>query len=121
VAEEALREKEEKNAMQEELDHLRSFMDIAEESVGELNRLKEENQQLIAMIRSQKNDQECRLSSLDGSFESRGIFDENHLVHERISSLMRENEQNNISMRTLKVSLREGTPQDGAHANARNF
>jgi hypothetical protein len=94
--------------MQEELDHLRSLMDIAEESVGELNRLKEENQQLTAMIRYQ-NDQGSRLSSIDVPFEIRGRSDEDHLMHERISALMRENEQNNISMRTLQVSSREDT------------
>ncbi len=106
VSKEAFSQKEENNAMQEELDHLRSLMDIAEESVGELNRLKEENQQLTAMIRSQ-NDQDSRLSSIDVPFEIRGRCDEDHLMHERISALMRENEQNNISMRTLQVSSRE--------------
>jgi chromosome segregation ATPase len=108
VSKEAFIQREEKNAMQEELDHLRSLMDIAEESVGELNRLKEENQQLTAMIRYQ-NDQGSRLSSIDVPFEIRGRSDEDHLMHERISALMRENEQNNISMRTLQVSSREDT------------
>lgn len=102
VSKEAFIQREERNAMQEELDHLRSLMDIAEESVGELNRLKEENQQLTAMIRYQ-NDQGSRLSSIDVPFEIRGRSDED-LMHERISALMRENEQNNISMRTLQVS-----------------
>ena len=102
VSKEAFIQREERNAMQEELDHLRSLMDIAEESVGELNRLKEENQQLTAMIRYQ-NDQGSHLSSIDVPFEIRGRSDED-LMHERISTLMRENEQNNISMRTLQVS-----------------
>ena len=113
VSKEAFNQREEKNAMQEELDHLRSLMDIAEESVGELNRLKEENQQLTAMIRSH-NDHDSRLSSIDVPFEIRGRCDEDHLMHERISALMRENEQNNISMRTLQVSFREDTLKDSS-------
>ena len=52
------------------------------------------------------------MSSVDVPFEIRGGrltndksgYNEGEHVHERISALMRENEQNNISMRTLQVS-----------------
>jgi hypothetical protein len=104
ASKEAFNHRKEMNLMKEELDQLRSLMDIAEESVGELNRLKEENQRLIGMIRSQ-NDQDSRLSSIDVPFEIRGRYNEDQFVHERISALMRENEHNNISMRTLQVSF----------------
>jgi hypothetical protein len=104
ASKEASNHREEKNLMKEELDQLRSLMDIAEDSVGELNRLKEENLQLIGMIRSQ-NDHDSRLSSIDVPFEIRGRYNEDHFMHERISALMRENEHNNISMRTLQVSF----------------
>lgn len=114
VSKEAFSTRVEKNAMQEELDHLRSLMDIAEESVSELNRLKEENKQLIGMIRSQ-NDQDSRLSSFGVPFEIRGGYNQDDIMHERISALMRENEQNNISMRTLQVSSRKDTPHKNVH------
>jgi hypothetical protein len=91
--------------MKDELNHLRSLMDIAEESIGELNRLKEENQQLMDMIRSQNNDQQSHISSLGASYEIKGMSDNDHLMYERISALMRENEHNNITMRTLQVSV----------------
>merc|ERR1712194_581329 len=79
-------------------------MDVAEESVSELSRLKEENKQLNEMVRLQ-NEQEH--SSFDVPHEIRGRrFANDHIedpfMHERISALMRENEQNNISMRTLQ-------------------
>jgi chromosome segregation ATPase len=106
VSKETLRENEEKNAMKDELNHLRSLMDIAEESIGELNRLKEENQRLMDMIRAQNNDQ-LNVSSLDASYEIKGMSDNDHLMYERISTLMRENEHNNISMRTLQVSFEQ--------------
>jgi len=105
VSKKTLRENEEKNAMKDELNHLRSLMDIAEESIGELNRLKEENQRLMDMIRSQNNDQHSHISSLGASNEIKGMSDNDHLMYERISALMRENEHNNISMRTLQVSF----------------
>ena len=92
--------------MKDELNHLRSLMDIAEESIGELNRLKEENQRLMDMIRAQNNDQ-LNVSSLDASYEIKGMSDNDHLMYERISTLMRENEHNNISMRTLQVSFEQ--------------
>jgi peptidoglycan hydrolase CwlO-like protein len=105
VSKQSLKENEEKNAMKDELNHLRSLMDIAEESIGELNRLKEENQQLMDMIRSQNNDQQSHISSLGASYEIKGMSDNDHLMYERISALMRENEHNNITMRTLQVSV----------------
>jgi len=89
--------------MQGELDYLRSLMDIAEESVGELNRLKEENNILNETLRTQ-NELGSRMSTAD----------DDHFMHERISTLMRENEQNNISMRTLQaenVSLKNSIEQ----------
>jgi hypothetical protein len=45
------------------------------------------------------------VSSLDASYEIKGMSDNDHLMYERISTLMRENEHNNISMRTLQVSF----------------
>ena len=89
--------------MQGELDYLRSLMDIAEESVGELNRLKEENNKLNETLRTQ-NELDSRMSTAD----------DDHFMHDRISTLMRENEQNNISMRTLQaenVSLKSSIEQ----------
>jgi len=107
----------ENQAIQNELTQLRSLMDIAEESVGELHRLKQENKQLNETIKSHsQNDHISRMSSVDvpvsfeikgGRFtynDSSGYNDGDHFMHERISALMRENEQNNISMRTLQVS-----------------
>ncbi len=88
----ASKQRELNNKMQGELDHLHSLMDIAEESVSELNRLKKENSKLNESLRTQ-NEQDSRVS----------IADEDPLMHERISTLMRENEQNNISMRTLQA------------------
>ncbi|KAL7553898.1 hypothetical protein ACHAWF_017243 [Thalassiosira exigua] len=102
---EASNQKEENMAMKEELDHLRGLMDIAEESISELNCLKEENKKLNDTIRS-KNGNGSRSSTEDEPFEIRSGLandDENsRFMHERISALMRENEQNNISMRTLQ-------------------
>jgi DNA repair exonuclease SbcCD ATPase subunit len=99
----ASKQRELNNKIQGELDHLHSLMDIAEESVSELNRLKKENSKLSETIRTQ-NEQDSRMS----------ITDEDHFMHERISTLMRENEQNNISMRTLQaenVSLKSSIEQ----------
>ena len=99
----ASKQRELNNKMQGELDNLRSLMDIAEESVGELNRLKEENNILNETLRTQ-NELGSRMSTAD----------DDHFMHERISTLMRENEQNNISMRTLQaenVSLKNSIEQ----------
>jgi len=117
ATQDASTQREENKAIQNELTQLRSLMDIAEESVGELNRLKDENKQLNYTIKSHsQNDHISRMSSVDvpASFEikggrythndSSGYNDGDHFMHERISALMRENEQNNISMRTLQVS-----------------
>ena len=107
---EASTQRRENKSLRDELDELRKLMDVAEESVSELNRLKEENKQL--KTQSQYNDHVSRMSSVDVPFEIRGErltndhsgYNEGEHVHERISALMRENEQNNISMRTLQVS-----------------
>ena len=80
------------NKMQGELGHLRSLMDIAEESVCELNRIKEENSKLNETLRTH-TEHDSRVSTSD----------DDQFMHERISTLMRENEQNNISMRTLQA------------------
>ena len=117
ATQDASTQREENKAIQNELTQLRSLMDIAEESVGELNRLKDENKQLNDTIKSHsQNDHISRMSSVDvpvsfeikgGRFthnDSSGYNDGDHFMHERISALMRENEQNNISMRTLQVS-----------------
>ncbi|KAL9190555.1 hypothetical protein ACHAXT_000261 [Thalassiosira profunda] len=104
--EDALKQIRENKAMKSELANLRGLMDIAEESVNELNRLKEENKQLNGMIKSQ-HDHESRVSSIGVPAEIRdkrnaNANEEDRFMHGRISTLMRENEQNNISMRTLQ-------------------
>ncbi len=89
--------------MQGELNHLRSLMDVAEESVCELNRLKDENNKLNETLRTH-TEHDSRVSTAD----------DDQYMHERISTLMRENEQNNISMRTLQaenVSLKSSIEQ----------
>jgi hypothetical protein len=99
----ASKQRDMNNKMQGELDHLRSLMDIAEESVCELNRLKEENNKLNETLRTH-TEHDSRVSTAD----------DDQFMHERISTLMRENEQNNISMRTLQaenVSLKSSIEQ----------
>ena len=88
-----------------ELAHLRDVMSIAEESVGELHRLRQENEYLKRSL-----NMPCGPGALSTSFESKGgkrstdsiNFEDDRFVHERISALMRENEQSNISMRSLQ-------------------
>ena len=122
ASDEASNLREENKSMKRELDHLRRLMDIAEESVGQLNRLKEENKRLNDIVRAQ-TDQDSRISSVEVPLEIRGrrvtndnsFSHEDHFMHERISALMRENEHNNISMRTLQVSHRTGMGDDNVH------
>ena len=88
----------ENKSLKVELAHLRDVMSIAEESVGELHRLRQENEYLRRSLNRQRGHE-----TLSSSVESKpnGI-DEDQIIHERISALMRESEQGNISMRTLQ-------------------
>ncbi|KAL7543933.1 hypothetical protein ACHAXR_013359 [Thalassiosira sp. AJA248-18] len=116
---EASDQRGENAAMKNELDHLRSLMDIAEESVGQLNRLKEENKQLNDMIRTKEQnsrgfDVPLEIRSSRFTNDNSISYEDGNFVHERISSLMRENEQNNISMRSLQnenVTLKSSIDQ----------
>lgn len=111
----ATTQKEQNDALNREVENLRGLMDIAEESVSELNRLKAENERLNDTIRSQSAGFSSRGSQLDIPFEiqerrvgydamSVAKQDEDNFMLERVSTLMRENENNNISMRALQVS-----------------
>jgi hypothetical protein len=100
----ASKQESENKSLKSELAHLRDVMSIAEESIGELQRLRQENDHLKRQLSNQRGH-----GALSTSFESREIrsvnstgFEDERFVHERISALMRENEQSNISMRTLK-------------------
>ncbi len=100
-------------SLQNELSQLRGIIDVAEESVNEVNRLRIENDQLQESIRSQR-DQQTHDTSFEVPLEIRGKTNTNNVsflhdadeyfMRERVTALMRENEQNNISMRTLQVS-----------------
>ena len=99
----ASKQQSENKSLKAELAHLRDVMLIAEESVGDLQRLRQDNEYL------QKQLNQYRHGALSTSFESRGRrsvdsvgYEDDRFVHERISALMRENEQSNISMRTLQ-------------------
>ena len=111
----ATTQREQNEALKREVENLRGLMDIAEESVSELNRLKEVNERLNDTIRSQSAGCSSRGSRLDIPFEiqerrfaydamSVAKHDEDNFMLERVSTLMRENENNNISMRALQVS-----------------
>ena len=98
------KQQSENKSLKVELAHLRDVMSIAEESVGELHRLRQENEYL-----KRSRNVSYGPSALSTSFESRGKrsvdsinFEDDRFVHERISALMRENEQSNISMRALQ-------------------
>lgn len=92
----------ENKSLKVELAHLRDIMSIAEESVGELHRLRQENECLQRSLNMRHGALSSSFESKDKrSFESIGI-DEDQIIHERISALMRESEQGNISMRTLQ-------------------
>jgi hypothetical protein len=102
--EDSSKHQSENKSLKVELAHLRDVMSIAEESVGELQRLRQENEYLQRSLHNQRGH-----APLSTSFESRGRhsvdsigLDEDRFVHERISALMRENEHSNISMRTLQ-------------------
>ncbi|KAL3800476.1 hypothetical protein HJC23_011713, partial [Cyclotella cryptica] len=102
--EDASKHQAENKSLKVELSHLRDVMGIAEESVGELQRLRQENESLQRALNNQSGH-----GMLSTSFEIHGKrsadsvgFDDDRFVHERISALMRENEHNNISMRTLQ-------------------
>lgn len=104
---------DENTTLQNELNHLRGIIDVAEESVNEVNRLRIENDQLQESIRSQR-EQQTHDTSFEVPSEIRGKSNANNVsfLHDadeyfmkgRVTALMRENEQNNISMRTLQVS-----------------
>eukprot|EP00986_Skeletonema_menzelii_P010914 scaffold5460_cov91-Skeletonema_menzelii.AAC.1 len=108
---EAKLHRDENKTLQNELSHLRGVIDVAEESVNEVNRLRIENDQLQESIRSQQ-DQQTHDTSFEVPFEIRGKRNANNVsflhdadeyfMRERVTALMRENEQNNISMRTLQ-------------------
>jgi len=110
---EAKIQRDENMTLQNELSHLRGIIDVAEESVNEVNRLRIENDQLHESIRSQQ-DQQTQDASFEVPFEIRGKNNVNNVsflhdadeyfMKERVTALMRENEQNNISMRSLQVS-----------------
>lgn len=98
------KQESENKSLKAELAHLRDVMSIAEESIGELQRLRQENDYLKRQVSNHRG-----RGALSTSFESRERrsvdsigFDDERFVHERISALMRENEQSNISMRTLQ-------------------
>jgi hypothetical protein len=113
ATEEAKIQRDENTTLQSELSHLRGIIDVAEQSVDEVNRLRIENEQLLQeSIRSQR-DQQTQDTSFEVPFEVRGKRnfnvsflneDDDYFMKERITALMRENEQNNISMRSLQVS-----------------
>lgn len=104
---------DENTTLQNELNHLRGIIDVAEESVNEVNRLRIENDQLQESIRSQR-EQQTHDTSFEVPSEIRGKSNANNVsflrdadeyfMKGRVTALMRENEQNNISMRTLQVS-----------------
>ena len=81
--------------------------------MNEVNRLRIENDQLQESIRSQR-EQQTHDTSFEVPSEIRGKSNANNVsfLHDpdeyfmkgRVTALMRENEQNNISMRTLQVS-----------------
>jgi len=98
ASDEAYNLKEEKKEMQIELDNMRSLMDIAEESVGELKLLKQENEKLNDSLKLQY--EQDSHDNVGNQFTN--DMEDDYFVHERISALMRENEQNNISMKTLR-------------------
>lgn len=111
----ATTQREKNEALKREVENLRGLMDIAEESVSELNRLKVVNERLNDTLRSQSAGCSSRGSRLDIPFEiherrfahdtmSGAKQDEDNFMLERVSTLMRENENNNISMRALQVS-----------------
>jgi chromosome segregation ATPase len=107
---EARIQRDENATLQNELSHLRGIIDVAEQSVNEVNRLRIENDQLQESIRSQR-DQQTHDNSFEVPFEIRGKSNNVSFLHdadeyfmkERVTALMRENEQNNISMRSLQV------------------
>ena len=96
--EETSKHKSENKSLKDELAHLRDVMSIAEESVDELQRLRQENEHLQKALNSQRDN-----GALSGKRFNESInFDDDQFVHERISALMRESEHSNISMRTLQ-------------------
>jgi hypothetical protein len=113
ATDEARIQRDENATLQNELSHLRGVIDVAEQSVNEVNRLRIENDQLQESIRSIR-DQQTHDTSFEVPFEIRGKRNVNNVsflhdadeyfMKERVTALMRENEQNNISMRSLQVS-----------------
>ena len=103
-------QKEENVLLQNEIHHLREIMDIAHESVGELNSLREENERLKDIV----NHYEHRFNqdfTAEVPTEIRGkrsgdnnnsFHEDDSFINERVTALMRENEQNNITLRTLQ-------------------
>ncbi len=107
-------QKEENDSLQNELGHLREIMDIAQESVGELNSLKEENEKLRELVQYHEKRGVSKISSgvpseikskrsidVNSSFHEQ-FQDEDSIINERVTALMRENEHNNITLRTLQ-------------------
>jgi uncharacterized small protein (DUF1192 family) len=103
-------QKDENRALTNELSNLRGVMDIAEESIDELHRLREDNERLHHAIMTQHDQGLLYTTNAGVPFEIKKRSEDNSVVqpeddcfmHERVSALMRENEHNNISMRSLQ-------------------
>lgn len=107
-------QRKENDLLQKELSHLRAIMDIAQESVGELNSLKEENEQLKELVNYHEKSGKSKITpdipseikskrsiGVHSSFQEDSQDDES-MMNERVTALMRENEHNNITLRTLQ-------------------
>jgi len=107
-------QRKENDLLQKELSHLRAIMDIAQESVGELNSLKEENEQLKELVNYHEKSGKSKITpdipseikskrsiGVNSSFHE-DFQDDDSIMNERVTALMRENEHNNITLRTLQ-------------------
>lgn len=105
-------QRDENTTLQNELNNLRGIIDVAEQSVNEVNRLRIENEQLLQETIKSQRDQQTLDTSFEIPSEVRGKRntnnvsflhdDDDYFMKERVTALMRENEQNNISMRSLQ-------------------